>query len=45
MMDSDGQHDPKYIPEVEVMLEEFDMVIGERSQTSFQVKEEKPGNA
>ena len=43
MMDSDGQHDPKYIAEVEMMLQEFDMVIGERSQTSFQVKRRKAG--
>ncbi len=43
MMDSDGQHDPKYIAEVEMMLQEFDMVIGERSETSFQVKRRKAG--
>ncbi len=43
MMDSDGQHDPKYIHEIEIMLGEFDMVIGERSQTSFQVKRRKAG--
>ena len=43
MMDSDGQHDPKYIHEIELMLEEFDLVIGERSRTSFRVKRRKAG--
>ena len=43
LMDSDGQHDPKYIEEIRKMLEEFDMVIGERSDTSYQVKRRKAG--
>ncbi len=43
LMDSDGQHDPKYIQEIESRLENADMVIGERSQTSFQVKRRKAG--
>ncbi len=43
LMDSDGQHDPKYIREIEVRLENADLVIGERSQTSFQVKRRKAG--
>lgn len=43
MMDSDGQHDPKYIAEMDAMLLEFDMVIGERTQSSFQVKRRKAG--
>lgn len=43
LMDSDGQHDPKYIQEIETRLENADMVIGERSQTSFQVKRRKAG--
>jgi len=42
-MDSDGQHDPAYIDTIVEMLEEFDMVIGERSATSFQVKSRKSG--
>ncbi len=43
LMDSDGQHDPKYIHEIETRLENADMVIGERSHTSFQVKRRKAG--
>lgn len=43
MMDSDGQHDPKDIARIEKMLGEFDMVIGERGQGSFQVKRRKAG--
>ena len=43
LMDGDGQHDPKYIHEIETRLENADMVIGERSQTSFQVKRRKAG--
>ncbi|MEN8158361.1 MAG: glycosyltransferase family 2 protein [Bacteroidota bacterium] len=43
LMDSDGQHDPGYIKEIRKMLGEFDMVIGERSDTSFQVKRRKAG--
>ena len=42
-MDSDGQHDPTYIDTIVEMLGEYDMVIGERSATSFQVKSRKSG--
>lgn len=42
-MDSDGQHDPAYIDTIVEMLGEYDMVIGERSATSFQVKSRKSG--
>ncbi|MGP8323670.1 MAG: glycosyltransferase family 2 protein, partial [Methanosarcinaceae archaeon] len=43
ILDSDGQHDPCYIPDIEQMLDEFDMVIGERSKTSHQVGKRKLG--
>lgn len=43
LLDSDGQHDPRYISEIRQMLNDFDMVIGERSDTSFQVKRRKAG--
>ncbi len=43
MMDSDGQHDPQFIGKIESMLQEHDMVIGERSAASFQVRRRKAG--
>lgn len=43
MMDSDGQHNPDDITRIEDMLGEYDMVIGERSKSSFQVKRRKAG--
>lgn len=43
MMDSDGQHDPQFIGKIESMLQEHDMVIGERSTSSFQVRRRKAG--
>lgn len=43
IMDSDGQHDPQYIGKIENMLQEYDMVIGERSATSHQVKRRRAG--
>lgn len=43
MMDSDGQHDPQFIGKIESMLQEHDMVIGERSASSFQVRRRKAG--
>lgn len=43
LMDSDGQHHPKYIPEILELMQDYDMVIGERSNTSFQVKRRKAG--
>lgn len=42
-MDSDGQHNPVYLATMVDMLHEYDMVIGERSATSFQVKSRKSG--
>ena len=42
-LDSDGQHDPVFIDTIVDMLDEYDMVIGERSSTSFQVKSRKSG--
>jgi len=43
MLDSDGQHDPVYIDQVYQMLDEFDMVIGERDSKSHQVGTRKSG--
>lgn len=43
ILDSDGQHDPKYIGTLIAMLHEYDMVIGERTADSFQVKSRKNG--
>ncbi|MGW8315745.1 MAG: glycosyltransferase family 2 protein [Bacteroidales bacterium] len=43
IMDSDGQHDPGYIGQIEAMLSEFDMVIGDRSKSSYQVSTRKAG--
>jgi glycosyltransferase involved in cell wall biosynthesis len=42
-MDSDGQHDPKYLDELVEMLDDYEMVIGCRSEDSFQVKNRKAG--
>lgn len=43
MMDSDGQHDPAYVPELVEMLQDHDMVIGTRTSDSFQVKTRQAG--
>lgn len=43
MLDSDGQHDPVYLEQVCTMLDEYDMVIGERDQFSHQVGNRKGG--
>lgn len=43
MMDSDGQHKPEDISRIEEMLEDYDMVIGERSKGSFQMKRRMAG--
>jgi glycosyltransferase involved in cell wall biosynthesis len=43
ILDSDGQHDPKYIDQLISMLDEHDMVIGERDDDSFQVKRRQSG--
>lgn len=36
MLDSDGQHNPEYIPMIEEMLMSYDLVIGQRSACSIQ---------
>ncbi len=38
ILDSDGQHDPVYVSRVVEMLDEYDMVIGERDEQSVQAK-------
>jgi glycosyltransferase involved in cell wall biosynthesis len=43
ILDSDGQHDPKYIGQLIGMLNDYDMVIGERDNQSFQVKRRQAG--
>ena len=43
LMDGDGQHDPSYLEEIDRQLDEYDMVIGERTKSSFQVKKRKAG--
>jgi len=42
-MDSDGQHNPKYLDKLVEMLKDHDMVIGCRSADSYQVKNRKAG--
>jgi glycosyltransferase involved in cell wall biosynthesis len=42
-MDSDGQHNPKFLDTLVSMLDEHEMVIGCRSEDSFQVKNRKAG--
>lgn len=43
LMDSDGQHDPSYLPGLIDMLGEHDMVIGTRTADSHQVKTRQAG--
>jgi glycosyltransferase involved in cell wall biosynthesis len=43
ILDSDGQHDPKYLDTLIGMLNAYDMVIGERTADSFQVKNRQGG--
>lgn len=43
IMDSDGQHDPKYVEQLSEMIGNYDMVIGTRSAASFQVKNRQLG--
>ena len=43
IMDGDGQHDPAYIEKIDKLLDEYDMVIGERTAGSHQVKRRKAG--
>lgn len=42
-LDSDGQHDPAFIATAMELLQDFDMVIGERGSDSFHVKNRKGG--
>ena len=43
LMDSDGQHDPSYLPGLFEMLDDHDMVIGTRTADSHQVKSRMAG--
>ncbi|MFP4471336.1 MAG: glycosyltransferase family 2 protein [Bacteroidales bacterium] len=43
ILDSDGQHDPRYIHQLIELLKDYDMVIGERDNKSFQVKRRQSG--
>jgi glycosyltransferase involved in cell wall biosynthesis len=43
ILDSDGQHDPKYLEQLIGMLDTYDMVIGERDDDSHQVKRRQSG--
>jgi len=43
ILDSDGQHDPKYIEELISLLPKYDMVIGERVKGSYQRKRRQSG--
>jgi glycosyltransferase involved in cell wall biosynthesis len=43
LMDSDGQHDPVYLRELETQLAEHDMVIGTRTASSHQVRTRQAG--
>lgn len=43
ILDSDGQHDPKYIGQLIDLLADHDMVIGERDTDSHQVKNRQTG--
>jgi len=42
-MDSDGQHNPKYLDQLVEMLDKYEMVIGCRTEDSFQVKNRQAG--
>ena len=42
-LDSDGQHDPNEIPHIIELLEQYEMVIGERGKDSHQVRNRKGG--
>ncbi|HSG67578.1 MAG TPA: glycosyltransferase family 2 protein, partial [Bacteroidales bacterium] len=42
-MDSDGQHDPAYLDELVALLDHHEMVIGCRTEDSFQVKSRVAG--
>lgn len=43
ILDSDGQHDPKYIDQIIDKLKDNDMVIGERTDDSFKAKRRQSG--
>ncbi len=43
ILDSDGQHDPKYLERLVALLADYDMVIGVRDEASHQVKNRKLG--
>lgn len=43
ILDSDGQHDPAYIPKIADLLDDHELVIGERTSDSFQVKNRQTG--
>ena len=43
ILDSDGQHNPENIDKIAELLDEYDMVIGERTDDSFQVKRRQKG--
>jgi len=43
VLDSDGQHDPQYISQIANLLEDNELVIGERTADSFQVKHRQAG--
>lgn len=42
-MDADGQHNPKFIPDMIRWLDEFDMVVGQRGQDSHRALLRIPG--
>ncbi len=42
-LDSDGQHDPSYLDTMSMMLDDAEMVIGERNLASHQVSNRKSG--
>ncbi len=43
LMDGDGQHDPVCLEEIDRLLDQYDMVIGERTAGSHQVRQRKAG--
>lgn len=43
VFDSDGQHDPSYVLQIETLLNDNELVIGERTEDSFQIKKRQRG--
>lgn len=43
ILDSDGQHDPRYIDQLIGLMHDYDMVIGERNKKSYQRKRRQSG--